>query len=87
MPRLARLGAPGVLHHNMIKGIERRKIFLSNKDREDFLERLETLLPETKNDLLRMGIYAESCPFPFQNRQRPRYKAHEEAAYWVCCQF
>ena len=48
MPRLARLDAPGVLHHIMIKGIERRKIFQSNKDREDFLERLETLLPETK---------------------------------------
>ncbi len=27
MPRLARLDAPGVLHHLMIGGIERRKIF------------------------------------------------------------
>ena len=26
MPRLARLDAPGVLHHIMIRGIERRKI-------------------------------------------------------------
>ena len=48
MPRLARLDAPGVLHHIMIRGIERRKIFLNNKDREDFLERLSKLLPETK---------------------------------------
>lgn len=50
MPRLARLDAPGVLHHIIIRGIERRKIFLNDKDREDFLERLETLLPETKTD-------------------------------------
>ena len=48
MPRLARLDAPGVLHHIMIRGIERRKIFLDNKDREDFLDRLSELLPETE---------------------------------------
>jgi REP element-mobilizing transposase RayT len=48
MPRLARIDAPGVLHHIMIRGIERRKIFLNNEDREDFLERLAKLLPETK---------------------------------------
>jgi hypothetical protein len=46
MPRLARLDAPGVLNHIMIRGIERRKIFLDNKDREDFLDRLAGLLPE-----------------------------------------
>jgi hypothetical protein len=40
MPRLARLNAPGVLHHIMIRGIERRNIFRVEKDREDFLDRL-----------------------------------------------
>ena len=48
MPRLARLDAPGVLHHIMIRGIERRKIFLDNEDREDFLDRLSNLLPQTE---------------------------------------
>lgn len=37
MPRLARLDAPGVLHHIMIRGIERRNIFKNNKDREDLI--------------------------------------------------
>jgi REP element-mobilizing transposase RayT len=32
----------------MIRGIERRKIFLSEKDREDFFGRLGNLLPLTK---------------------------------------
>jgi len=32
----------------MIRGIERRKIFLNSKDREDFCERLSNLLPEAK---------------------------------------
>jgi putative transposase len=40
MPRLARLDAPGVLHHVMGRGIERRKIFISDTDRNDFLNRL-----------------------------------------------
>jgi len=40
MPRFARLDASGVLHHIMIKGIERRKIFLNRRDYEDFLDRL-----------------------------------------------
>ncbi|MBW2118724.1 MAG: transposase, partial [Deltaproteobacteria bacterium] len=47
MPRQARLDAPGVLHHIMIRGIERRKIFINDQDREDFLDRLAKLLPET----------------------------------------
>jgi putative transposase len=47
MPRLARLDAPGVVHHIMIRGIERRKIFRDHKDREDFLQRLAALVPET----------------------------------------
>jgi len=31
MPRLARLDAPGALHHIIIRGIERRKIFRDNE--------------------------------------------------------
>jgi len=31
MPGTARLNAPGALHHVMIRGIERRKIFRNNK--------------------------------------------------------
>jgi len=45
MPRLARRDAPGVLHHIIIRGIERRNIFRDNKDRDDFIDRLSDLLP------------------------------------------
>jgi len=48
MPRIARLDTPGLLHHVMIRGIERRKIFNDDKDRENLIERLSILLPETK---------------------------------------
>jgi len=53
MPRVARIDTPGLLHHVMIRGIERRKIFYDDKDREDLIDRLSALLPETKT-----GCYA-----------------------------
>lgn len=40
MPRKARIDAPGALHHIIFRGIERRKIFRDNKDRDNFLDRL-----------------------------------------------
>ena len=46
MPRTARLDAPGLLHHVMIRGIEGRKIFRNNNGHKDFIDRLETLYPE-----------------------------------------
>jgi len=40
MPRLARLDAPGVLHHIIIRGIERCTIFRDDKDRDNLIDRL-----------------------------------------------
>jgi len=48
MPRLARLDAPGVLHHIIIRGIERRKIFRDDRDKDNLIDRLSVLVPETK---------------------------------------
>ncbi len=47
MPRKARIDAPGALHHIIVRGIERRKIFYDNGDRDHFLERLGVVLTET----------------------------------------
>ena len=47
MPRKARIDAPGALHHIIVMGIERRKIFYDDTDRENFLDRLETILSDT----------------------------------------
>jgi putative transposase len=48
MPRQSRLDTPGALHHIVIRGIERRKIFWDDADRDDFLERLDDLLKQTR---------------------------------------
>ena len=48
MPRRARIDAPGALHHVICRGIERRRIFWEDSDRDDFLKRLETILAATQ---------------------------------------
>ena len=40
MPRSSRLDAPGVLHHVMGRGIERKEIFINKRDYLDFISRL-----------------------------------------------
>ena len=75
MPRLARLDAPDVLHHIMIRGIERRKIFRDNRDREDFLDRLSNLLPETKTLCYAWAFLPNHAPFLF-SENRGKQRAH-----------
>jgi len=48
MPRQARIDAPGALHHIICRGIERRKIFLSDVDRDDFVDRFSRLIIESE---------------------------------------
>ena len=47
MPRKARIDAPGALHHIICRGIERRRIFYDNADRDDFVKRLSVILLDT----------------------------------------
>lgn len=47
MPRARRIDAPGLFHHVVVRGIERRLIFVDDEDRMDFLRRLERVLPES----------------------------------------
>jgi len=56
MPRQARIDIPGALHHIIGRGIERRKIFQDDIDREDFLGRLGYILPETTTQCLAWAL-------------------------------
>jgi putative transposase len=48
MPRKARIDAPGALHHIIVRGIERRRIFSDDRDRENFVDRLGDIVTETQ---------------------------------------
>ncbi len=64
MPRQARLDAPGILHHVMVRGLERRPIFRDDVDQRDFCTRLEGLVEATT-----LTVYAWALLW--QRRRRP----------------
>lgn len=47
MPRQSRIDAPGALHHIIVRGIERCKIFRDDQDRHHFLDRLGGIIEGT----------------------------------------
>ena len=53
MPRQSRIDAPGALHHIIIRGINRRRIFYDDHDRLSFLKRLGGLIKKSNT-----GCYA-----------------------------
>jgi len=67
MPRLARLDAPGVLHHIIIRGIERRKIFRNDVDKDNFIDRLSNLLPQTQTACYAWALMSNHAHFLFRS--------------------
>lgn len=86
MPRQARTDVPGAVHHVIVRGIELRQIFLDDQDRNNWIERLATVLDETGTPLLCLGVDVQSCPPVASNR--PGAAFHRDAAVVdrLCCQ-
>jgi len=55
----------------MIRGIERRKIFRNNKDREDFIERLEALCPAMQTSCYAWAFMSNHAHFLFRTGTAP----------------
>jgi putative transposase len=68
MSRLARIDPAGVLHHVIIRGIERRKIFRDDKDRNEFIGGLSLLLPETQTPCHAWAFMPNHAYFLFRSR-------------------
>ena len=73
MLRSVRHDAQNVLHHIIIHGIERRKIFIDDQDKDNITDRLAILLPETKTACYawaldgiehKVGFAADNIPYP-----------------------
>jgi len=67
MPRSARLDAPGILHHVIIRGIERQDIFRNQADQEDFVDRLSKLVPETRTSCYAWVLMTNHAHFLFRS--------------------
>ena len=71
MPRLPRLDAPGVLHHVMGRGIEKKNIFVSNKDRNDFINRLAQLAEEGAIEVYAWALMPNHFHLLLKTKNRP----------------
>ena len=71
MPRQARIDAPGALHHVMVRGIERRRIFLDNQDRDNFIARLGDIVTETKTMCLGWALIPNHVHILIRTGQTP----------------
>ena len=56
MPRQARVDIPGLLHHVMARGIERRVLFSNAADYSDFLERLKSANEQYPSQILAWAL-------------------------------
>lgn len=63
MPRHARIDAPGALQHIMVRGIERRRLFRDDRDRDRFLERFGVVLQETGTPCLAWALMPNHAHF------------------------
>jgi putative transposase len=71
MPRLARLDAPGVLHHVMGRGIEKQKIFQDDRDRNDFVNRLANLAQTGALDIYAWALLPNHFHVLVKTKERP----------------
>jgi len=56
MPRAARLDIAGVLQHVIVRGVERREIFLDDQDRQSFVDRFANLLGQMGMECLAWAL-------------------------------
>jgi len=69
MPRTARLDIPDLLQHVIVRGIERRDIFMDDDDRRDFVQRLQYLLEQTGVECLAWSLMSNHFHLLLRPRQ------------------
>jgi REP element-mobilizing transposase RayT len=63
MARKSRIDAPGALHHIIIRGIERRSIFIDSQDYQNFLERLGDILTDSSTPCYAWALMTNHAHF------------------------
>ena len=71
MPRKARIDAPGALHHIIVRGIERRRIFSDDQDRDNFIERLGDIVTETQTGCFAWALIPNHAHILLRTGQTP----------------
>ncbi|MEE4600763.1 MAG: transposase [Desulfobacteraceae bacterium] len=67
----ARIDAPGALHHIILRGIERRRIFSCDQERDNFINRLADIVTETKTSCFGWALIPNHAHILLQTAQNP----------------
>ena len=84
MPRKARIDAAGALHHIIVRGIERRKIFWDDADRDSFVKRLGQVLTETQTDCFAWALIPNHAHLCAAYGSYADQRGHEKAFDGIC---
>lgn len=76
MPREARIDAPGTLHHIIVRGIEKREIFIDHADRQNFIERLGDILGESRTPYIHLNPFRAKQVSGLKELERYPYCGH-----------
>lgn len=71
MPRGPRLDAPGTLHHVIVRGLDRQDIFRDDRDRQDLLARLSTLVRAGALRVYAWALLPDHAHFLLRTAGRP----------------
>jgi REP element-mobilizing transposase RayT len=74
MPRSARIDIPNLLQHVIVRGIEKRDIFMDDDDRRGFVKRLSDLLIATETDCFAWALLDNHVHMLLRPRQIPLAK-------------
>ena len=69
MPRQARLDVAGTLHHILLRGIEKRKIFDDDLDGESFVNRMAQLAVATKTKIYAWSLLTNHAHILLRRRR------------------
>ena len=84
MPRKTRIDAPSAIHHIVIRGIERRRIFRNFADRNNFTERLGKIMSDTQTACLGWALIPNHSSL-VANRPRTLANCHASALDRIRC--
>jgi REP element-mobilizing transposase RayT len=71
MPPKARIDSPSALHHIIVRGIARRKVFDDNADRDFFIERLAMVLLDTGTQCFAWALIPNHFHLPLKTGATP----------------
>lgn len=71
MPRGPRIDYPGLLHHVIVRGMERKNIFQDEKDYKDFIGRIEKVIARTETKIYAWSLMSNHVHLLIKIREKP----------------